>query len=100
MGKKIYDVHVKLDEEQMDILFRVARAMGYETKTDAVRNLLRLANVLFDDRLTIKMALKPFFLEKVLHDDGFREKVPLIHLLKTIPNLERELADIKPLKKR
>lgn len=98
MGKKIHDVHVKLDKDGLETLSRVARAMGYETKTDAVRNLLRLANVLFDERLTVNVAVQPFFLEMLLNDGEFRNKVPLIHMLKPIPELEKELGGMEPLK--
>jgi hypothetical protein len=85
-------VSFKITDEELEVLKWVREARGFHTLTDAFRDLLRLARVLFDDRLTVEKALKPSMLKLIREDERFAKSVPLIDVLKTIPQMERELT--------
>ena len=65
--------------------------MGLRTTSDAVRHIIGLARVIYDDGLTISMAFKDSF-SKLIYDEKFRDDCTLVDILKPIPALEKELG--------
>lgn len=89
MGRKL---NVRLSDQEWEIVETIKKVMGFRTISDAVKNIIRFARVFFDDRLTIKKAIRPSLLH-LLKDEKMWDRVALCDLIKTIPELERELED-------
>jgi hypothetical protein len=84
-------VSFKITDEEFEVLEWIRDARGFKTITDAFRDIIRLARVLFDERLTIERAFKPSMLKLLRESEEVAKTVPLIDALKTIPQMEKEL---------
>lgn len=85
------NLNVKLEDEYFNIIKLVKEGMGLRTTSDAVRHIIGLARVIYDDGLTISMAFKDSF-TKLLDDEKFRDNCILVDALKPIPALEKSLG--------
>lgn len=92
------NLNVKLEDEYFNIIELVREGMGLRTTSDAVRHIIGLARVLYNDGLTISMAMKESFTE-MLGDEKFRDNCILVDALKTIPALEKSLGLSNDIKK-
>ena len=86
-------VGFKIEEEELQTLERIKEARGFSSLTEAFRDLIRLANVLFDDRLTVKKAIKPSMWRMILTSESFAENVPLMDILRTVPQMEKAIEE-------
>jgi len=86
-----YNLNVRLDEVEIRILDRIKEVSGFEHRSDSIRQCIRLANVIFDPRLTIKKAFIPEIWDMIMENKEVQDKMPLCYALKKIPVLEREL---------
>ena len=84
-------LNAKLRDEQYSLILSIKEVAGLDSDSAAIRHVLRLARVIYDDGLTINAAFKDSFL-KLLNDERFRENCILVDALKTIPQLEKELG--------
>lgn len=88
VGQKQYKIAVRIDEPQMEVLRRIKRTSGSTNLSDCVRQCMRFANVIFDERITIEDAIIPEMMDVILQDENFRKKTPFIHVLKQTYQLE------------
>jgi len=93
--KKEKKITIRLNGEELDVLKRIRDSRGHRTMSDAAREAFRFVNVFFDERLTIKKAIKPSMLKLLIEDDKYRETVPIADILKTVPQLEAEIKKEK-----
>lgn len=85
------NLNVKLEDDLFNILELVREGIGLRTTSDAVRHIIGLAKVIYDDGLTISMAFKDSF-TRLLDDEKFRDNCILVDALKPIPALEKALG--------
>ena len=76
----------------MKVLERIKAVRGFDTISNALRDLIRFANVFFDPRLTVSKALKPGMLAGLLESEKFRREVAICDIIKSVPQLEKELG--------
>jgi hypothetical protein len=95
MGKKGILLNVRLSERELEVIRNIKDARGHETISDAIRELIRFAEVYFDDRLTVEVAFKPHILKMVRENFDLFTKYPVSDLLKSVPELENALKGVK-----
>lgn len=85
------NLNVKLSEDEYLILKEAQEEFGQETISSTVRSLIRMVNVLFSPHLTINKAVCDQF-KPLLSDPKFIANCPIADILKTVPQMERELG--------
>jgi len=86
--RRRHKVNVRLDDIEMNVLERIKHYSGFTNNADSIRQCIRFANALFDERLTIEKAVIPEMMNVILNDNDFRKKTPLIHVLKKVHQME------------
>lgn len=90
------NITVRLDEVEKGVLERIKDISGFKNRSDSLRQCIRLANVIFDPRLTVKKAFMPEMLKMLIENEEIRNETPLSHLLKPVHKIEESLyPDIK-----
>jgi len=84
---------IRLTEDEIGVIERIKNARGHETISDAIRELIRFADVYFDDRITVEKGYKPHILRIAKENFEVFKKYPVADLLKSVPELEKELKD-------
>ena len=91
MRRKTKFLGIRLTEEEIEVIERIKDARGHETISDAIRELIRFADIYFDERLTVEIAYKPHILKIAEENFEVFKKFPVADLLKSVPELEREI---------
>lgn len=81
---------IRVSDEELKVIERIKDSRGFETISDAIRDLIRFADVFFDDRLTMKKALKPHILKLVKSEKNL-EIIPVCDSIKSVPEMEKIL---------
>jgi hypothetical protein len=85
---------IRLGDEEMEVIENIKNSRGYETISDAIRELIRFAEVYFDERLTVEKAFKPHILGMAKENFEVFVKYPVSDLLKPVPELKSALTEI------
>lgn len=85
------NLNVRISKNEELILNEAKEEFGHETISLTVRSMIRMINVLFSPYMTIDKAVHNHF-KPFLCDENFIEKVPITDILKTVPQMERELG--------
>ena len=91
--KKGYYIGFRLSDREFRVIENIKDARGHETISDAIRELIRFADVYFDDRITVEKGYKPHILRIAKENFEVFKKYPVADLLKSVPELEKELKD-------
>lgn len=91
LGKKTNNVNVKVDDEEEEIVEKVADTLHNGNKSEALRDAIRLIRVLFHPDMTLNKLIEEEFIDMVVENKKFREDVPLKNIMKNVPELENEV---------
>ena len=91
--KKGHYIGFRLSDRELKVIENIKDARGHETISDAIRELIRFADVYFDERLTVEKGYKPHLLRLAEENFNVFKKYPVADLLKSVPELEKELKD-------
>ena len=84
-------LNVRLSDNEALILNEAKEEFGHETISSTVRSLIRMVNVLFSPHMTIDKAVCDHF-KPLLSDEKFIKNCPIADILKTVPQMEKELG--------
>lgn len=90
MKKKSNYLGIRLSDEELSVIERIKESRGFETISDAIRDLIRFADVFFDDELTMDKAVKPHIL-RLIKDEKNLNIIPICDTIRTVPELEEIL---------
>ena len=82
---------IRLSEDEIEVIERIRNIRGHETLSDVIREMIRFINVYFDDRITVEKGYKPHILRMAKENFEVFKKFPVADLLKSVPELEKEL---------
>jgi len=91
--KKGHYIGFRLSDRELRVIENIKDARGHETISDVIRELIRFADVYFDDRITVEKGYKPHILRIAKENFEVFKKYPVADLLKSVPELEKELKD-------
>jgi len=86
---------IRLSDREIEVIRNIKDARGHETISDAIRELIRFAEVYFDERLTVEKAFKPHILKIAKENFEVFTKYPVSDLLKSVPELENVLKEVE-----
>jgi len=84
---------IRLTEDEIEVIERIKNIRGHETLSDVIREMIRFINVYFDDRITVEKGYKSHILRIAKENFEVFKKYPVADLLKSVPELEKELKD-------
>lgn len=84
-------LNVRISDNEALILNEAKEEFGQETISSTIRSLIRMVNVLFSPHMTIDRAVCDHF-KPLLSDPKFIENCPIADILKTVPQMEKELG--------
>jgi len=84
-------IRVRVNDEELDVIERVKKAMSYETISEAIRSIFAFADVFFDERLTVEKAVKPYLLKTLFKENEILKTMPISDILKPVAKLKEEL---------
>jgi len=89
--KKKYFIGLKISDRELEVVERIKDARGHETISEAIRELIRFADIYFDEKLTVEKGFKAHILELAKNNPEVFAKYPVADLLYSIPVLEKKL---------
>jgi len=84
-------IGVRLTAEEDKALKRLMEKLGYTCKSDFIRALIRFYYIVMFSGLTVEKGYKPHILKIAKENFEVFEKYPVADLLKSVPELEKEL---------
>ena len=86
-------IGVRLTAEEDKALKRLMEKLGYTCKSDLIRALIRFYYIVMFSGLTVEKGYKPHILRMAKENFEVFKKFPVSDLLKSVPELEKELKE-------
>jgi hypothetical protein len=83
----------RVDEKTIETLRWIKEARGFDSLTKAFEEAVELIRLLFDENLTVEMAIKPSWMKILLKDPEARKTTPFSDVLRTIPEMKKLLVE-------